>query len=97
MSADYQTLNDGCDGDQAGLAAALGENFQVIWEDCSDYGYGHHSYEAVFKTADGRYVHAGCGGCSCGGTGDWEYEDSLEAALLRVPEDVRERFTGGGQ
>lgn len=89
MNPDYQTLNDGCDGDSAGLRAALGDDFQVAYEDYDDHGYGHHSANAIFMTADGRFIAANCGGCSCHGNGDWEFVDSHEEAVLRVPEQQR--------
>ena len=50
MNPDYQTLNDGCDGDSAGLRAALGDGFKVISESIDDGGWGHHSYNAIFET-----------------------------------------------
>lgn len=84
---DYQTLNDGCTGDDDGLRAALGDDFEVVWENYDDAeGYGHHSADAVFRLADGRFVHAECGGCSCEGSGSWSYEESEAAARLMVPE-----------
>jgi hypothetical protein len=89
MNPDYQTLNDGCEGDSAGLAAALGDGFTVLYENCDDGGWGHHSYNAMFLTADGKHVAANCGGCSCHGSGDWEYVDSREEAIRRIPEQER--------
>ena len=89
MNDDYQTLNDGCDGDSAGLAAALGDDFRVVYESYDEEGWGHHSANAIFMTADGRFIAANCGGCSCGGNGDWERVESREEAIRRVPEQER--------
>lgn len=89
MNPEYQTLNDGCDGDDTGLRAALGDGFTVLFENCDDQGWGHHSYNATFKTAEGRFIHANCGGCSCHGNGDWSYCESEADAMLYVPEQER--------
>lgn len=89
MNPDYQTLNDGCDGDSDGLRVALGDGFEVVDETICDEGWGHHSYNAIFKTADGRIVHAECGGCSCGGSGSWSYEENVANAQRLIPEDER--------
>jgi hypothetical protein len=93
---DYDTMHDGCDGDSEGLAAALGETFVVIWEDYDDStGYGHHDARAVFRAHDGRFVRADCGGCSCGGSGSWEYVDTEAEALALVPQVARDRYHQG--
>lgn len=86
----YSTLADGCKGDSAGLAEALGDHYEVIYECRSDEGWGHHSYNAVFRIPDGRYIHAECGGCSCGGYGSWSYCADEREALLLVPEQERD-------
>lgn len=87
---EYRTLNDGCYGDKSGLEKALGDGYQILYENYDDSeGYGHHGGEAVFLTADGKYIHASCGGCSCEGSGDWSICDSKEAALLNIPEYSR--------
>lgn len=84
--SEYQTLNDGCEGDSDGLAAALGTDFAVVFEEYDDStGCGHHSADAIFRLSDGRIVHAECGGCSCEGSGSWSFEDSLEAAARLIP------------
>lgn len=82
-------LCDGCDGDSAGLTEALGDDYEVVYQSNRDYGYGHHSYDEVYKLADGRYIAANCGGCSCHGNGDWCYENSQEMAMRFVPEDKK--------
>lgn len=86
---DCEALLDYCDGDVAGLKAALGESYSVVWACGYDEGYGHHSYDTIYRTSDGRLVHAECGGCSCHGNGSWSYETSEEAAMRMVPEDKR--------
>ena len=87
---DYQTLNDGCEGDSEGLKSALGDGFEVVAEEYEDsIGWGHHSADAVFRLADGRIVHAECGGCSCGGSGSWSYCETLDEALKSIPEHRR--------
>ncbi len=84
----YSTLNDGCDGDSDGLRLALGDDYAIVSEHLDDYDY-EHSYNAVFALPDGRYIHADCGGCSCGGSGHWSYvADRIEAERL-IPEDQR--------
>lgn len=88
-NGDYRTLNDGCEGDEAGLKAALGDNYQLIHEQCDDEGYGAHSYNAIFLTGGGRWIAANCGGCSCFGHGDWYYVDSREEAIRMIPEQER--------
>jgi hypothetical protein len=92
MNPQYSTLNDGCDGDSEGLAAALGTGYSVIFESIEDWGYGHHSYDALFALADGRFIHASCGGCSCGGSGDWSIVDSLKEAKRYMPLDVIAKY-----
>lgn len=87
---DYQTLNDGCDGDSAGLCAALGDDFDVMYENYDAHGYGHHSANAIFRASDGRIIHAECGGCSCHGSGSWSYETDEETAMRMVPEQERD-------
>lgn len=82
-------LHDGCEGDKEGLVAALGDGFEVVWESFSNEGYGHHSYDQVLKTSDGRIVHAECGGCSCQGSGSWSVCASVEEAMRLVPESRR--------
>ena len=84
-----QACNDGCEGDSAGLAEALGEDFEVVYENYDEAGWGHHSANAIFRLPDGRVIHANCGGCSCGGSGDWSYEASEEDARRLIPEQER--------
>lgn len=75
----------GCDGDRAGLIAVLGDHYEVVHQDTSDYEY-EHTFDAIFKLPDGRFIHAECGGCSCGGSGSWSIEPNEEFARRRVPE-----------
>lgn len=83
----FQTLNDYCDGDRDGLVAALGDGFSVLFENYDDSeGYGHHSADAIFRTADGRIIHAECGGCSCDGSGSWSEYETEEKARQAIPE-----------
>lgn len=80
----------GCDGDAKGLAEALGEHYSVIESSGDDsIGYGHHSYNTIYRASDGCVIHAECGGCSCGGSGSWSYEDSVACARRMIPEDER--------
>lgn len=60
-----------------------------VWESLRNEGYGHHSYNQVFRTAGGRVIHAECGGCSCEGSGSWSVEADEKAAMLMVPEYER--------
>lgn len=85
----YQTLapDEGCYGDSAGLALALGDDYEVVVEAYDDSeGYGHHSADAIFRLPDGRIIHAECGGCSCEGNGSWSFCASLDEALKAIPE-----------
>lgn len=84
----YEALIDGCDGDSEGLKAALGNDYTIIrcWGDDSE-GYGHNSYNTIYQTANGKIIHAECGGCSCGGSGSWSYCDNMLEAIRLVPED----------
>lgn len=84
----YETMNDGCEGDREGLKAALGEGYTVIYENYDAQGWGHHSANAIFQTVDGRYISAECGGCSCQGSGSW-CETTREEAIRMVPEQER--------
>lgn len=82
----FHVLNDGCDGDKGGLLAALGVGFEVVFEEYDDSeGYGHHSGNAIFRTSDGQYIHAECGGCSCHGSGSWFRAKSEEEARQAIP------------
>lgn len=92
MNPDYNVLRDGCDGDSEGLATALGDGFSVIYSNCDDYGYGHHSYDELFVTARGHWIHAECGGCSCRGSGTWSYCEDEKEALTRPPDDARRAY-----
>lgn len=85
----FEALLDGCDGDSVGLREALGESYSIEKSTGEDYGYGSHSYNTIYKTSDGRIIHADCGGCSCGGSGNWSYESSVEVAERLIPEDER--------
>lgn len=91
---EYKTLGPCCESPAEGakLAAALGENYKVLYEDYNEHGYGHHDGNAVFETADGKYIHAECGGCSCYGSGSWEYCDTREDAIRLIPMDAQERL-----
>ena len=89
MKPDYQTMNDGCDGDSQGLRDALGDDYEVITEVRDEQGYGAHDSNAVFRTASGKIIHADCGGCSCGGTGNWDYVTSEGEAMRMIPESAR--------
>ena len=84
----YEALLDGCDGDSEGLRAALGGNYTVVASDGSDLGYGHHNYTTTYLCEDGRTISADCGGCSCGGSGNWDYVDAYKAWQY-VPEQDR--------
>lgn len=86
---DCQALLDGCEGDSGGLKHALGDAYSLIWANGSNEGWGHHSYDTIYRATDGRVIHASCGGCSCYGTGDWSYETSEQEAMRMVPEDKR--------
>lgn len=97
MSKEYSTLNDGCEGDSEGLAMALGDAFELIREYCDDEGWGHHTYDAIFRATDGRYIHAECGGCSCGGSGSWSYAESVQDAERLIPEWRREQIAKWGE
>lgn len=89
MNPAFDAVCGGCDGDRAGLLVALGDGFEVLFTGGDYGGWGHHSANSTFKTADGKFVHANCGGCSCGGTGDWRYCDSEADAMRYVPEQER--------
>jgi hypothetical protein len=86
----YEALLDGCEGDSKGLQEALGEGYSVIKSTGDDGGWGHHSYNTIYRSSDGRVIHAECGGCSCFGNGSWSYEESVEMAERMIPEDERE-------
>lgn len=73
----------GCDGDRSGLVAALGPSFETLFEDGYSEQY-EHATEAIYRTHDGRLVFACCAACSCAGSGDWAYYDTLEQARARV-------------
>lgn len=87
--SENEALLDGCDGDEKGLREALGESYSVLESTGEDYGYGHHSYNTIYRTSDGRLIHAECGGCSCGGSGSWSFEPSVDLARRLIPEDER--------
>ena len=80
----------GCEGDVRGLSEALGDAYEVISSSGYDEDWGHHSFNTIFKASDGRFIHAECGGCSCGGSGSWSYQESYEMAVRMVPEDERD-------
>lgn len=84
--AEMNVLVDGCDGDDVGLKAALGENPELLHSNYEDWGYGDHGYNEVWKTTDGKFLHAECGGCSCGGSGSWDYYDNEEEARRKIPQ-----------
>lgn len=86
---DVEALLDGCDGDSEGLRKALGDAYTVVHSSGDEYGWGHHSYNTVYRATDGRTIHADCGGCSCGGSGNWDYATEGEAMRM-IPEDQRE-------
>lgn len=88
IDREYQTLNDGCEGDSEGLAVAV-TGATLLWEGGSDYGWGHHHSNAIWTLPDGRYVTAECGGCSCGVSGSWGYRDTFEQAISDVPSEHR--------
>ena len=92
MKTEYETLNDGCEGDSEGLRAALGDAYVVVYEDYDAEGWGHHGANAVFIATDGRLIGASCGGCSCGGSGGWSYCATGDEALASIPEQDRERI-----
>lgn len=81
------------EGDEEKLfCEAIGEEFEIAFQDASHEGWGHHGVNVVIRTKDDRWVHADCGGCSCDGSGDWGFYESKEEAMRHVPEDVRERY-----
>ena len=82
--------NCGCEGDREGLRQARGDGYDVVKSYGNEQGYGHHSYNTIYKTNGGELIHAECGGCSCGGSGGWEYVKDLEAGRMLVPEQERE-------
>lgn len=88
-----EALLDGCDGDRAGLEAALGERYQVV----TSWGIDdlEHSFNTIYQTEHGQLIHAECGGCSCGGSGSWSLVSSVAEAERLVPEHDRERPLGG--
>src|SRR5262245_47337354 len=73
------------------LMEALGKNYVVLEHYGYEEGWGHHGYETIYQTHDGRIIFASCGGCSCGGSGSWAYEDSVEEARENISEYERER------
>ena len=79
----------GCEGDSDGLTAAIGDDFVVLHSRSDDYGYGHHTYNAVIATSNGSFIHAECGGCSCEGSGTWTRLGSLDEALSYLPLEQR--------
>lgn len=85
-----RTAWDGCEGES--LASALdGHSYVVVYENYDDSeGYGHHQANAIIVRADGKIVHASCGGCSCEGHGGWSFEDDVGDAWRMVPEQERE-------
>lgn len=89
---EHRVLDDGCEGDSIGLAALLADGYEVLHAYHSDEGYGHHSYDEIIKLADGRIVHAECGGCSCEGSGSWSIEEDVAAAAKLVPEHYRDEM-----
>ena len=84
----YEALLDGCEGDSKGLREALGEDYHVVESYGNDYGYGSHGYTTTYRTSNGRTISADCGGCSCGGSGSWDFVDA-DKAILYVPEQDR--------
>lgn len=87
--SDRMVLADGCDGDGSGLTAALGTNYEIVYQDLENYGHGHHNYDEVYKLADGTYIHAECGGCSCGGSGSFTDPLDYERAKQFIPLEKR--------
>ena len=73
-----------CEPDDPSLDIALGDDFTIIYEYLWGGNY-EHSYDGVYKVGD-RYISASCGGCSCGGSGDWSWYDTLKEAWESVPE-----------
>jgi hypothetical protein len=65
---------------------SLIEGAELVFDYSYDEGYGHHSVDEVWRLADGRYVHAECGGCSCEGSGSFSVEKDEETAMRLVPE-----------
>jgi hypothetical protein len=86
IANERQVLADGCYGDADGLTSALGTTFEVVFSNCDDQGYGHHSYDEIYKLPDGRVIHAECGGYSCKGSGSWSYCADETEAMKLVPE-----------
>lgn len=83
-----EVMNDGCEGDTSGLDALLTEPHVVVFE--SYWAEQHeHSGNMIVVLADGRVIHANCGGCSCGGSGDWVFRDDVGDAWRMVPEQER--------
>ncbi len=92
MSKPIALIDDGCTGDSDGLRTALGEGSTIVWTVGTDEGYGHHSTNTLWLRADGQHIFAECGGCSCEGSGHWQYVDSEPAGRLLVPEWMREQI-----
>ena len=86
---DVHVLLDGCEGDADGLRAALAQPHVVLTSSCEHEGWGHHSCNVVVAFADGRILHANCGGCSCQGNGDWSWCSTPEEAERLIPEQER--------
>lgn len=92
FEAGVHCLGDEYEGNRAEyaeLVEALSGGYEVVWEGGGHEGYGHHSLNAVIKLADGRFIHAECGGCSCWGSGSWSFCADEEEARRLVPEQER--------
>jgi hypothetical protein len=87
--SEYEALLDGCEGDSAGLRAALGASYKVLRSYCNDECY-EHSSNTIYEAETGQLIHAECGGCSCGGSGSWSYVANMDEAIKLVPEQERE-------
>jgi len=86
----YREGDNKDDATLTNLKAALGPRYEVLACYGSDEGYGHHSYETIFLAHDGKVILAQCGGCSCGGSGSWSFEQSVQSARGAVPDYRRE-------
>lgn len=96
---DVRPLQDGCEECEPKCGPKLSDELDkqphcILAQIAGDYGYGEHSYSCIIVLADGRVISASCGGCSCGGSGDWRFEDTPYDAMLNIPEDQRELFLG---
>lgn len=87
----YSIIDCGClEKDQAVALAELGPfSGQADHSDGASY---EHDRNAIGRAADGSWVHAACGGCSCRESGDFSVWVTREEALRCVPEYCRDKL-----